>query len=89
MTLSSAVIHVGKGGHKWYKLKVHGSSMQLTDCTKYLGDKIHKSTKVTANLATRLAKAVASFSVIRAILEDIPLGTYRTQVGPICEQCPV
>ena len=41
----------------------------------------HKSTKVTANLAARLAKAVASFSVIRAILEDIPLGTYRTQVG--------
>ena len=72
---------MGKGVSKCHKLKVHGKSMQQTDCTKYLGDMIHKSTKVTANLAARLAKAVASFSVIRAILEDIPLGTYRTQVG--------
>ena len=75
------MIHVGKPGDKCYKLKVHGSSMHQTDSTKYLGDMIHKSSKVTANLASRLAKAVASFSVIRAILEDIPLGTYRTQVG--------
>ena len=76
-----SVIHVGRSVNKCHKLKVHGSSMQQTDCTKYLGDMIHKSTKVTANLAARLVKAVASFSVIRAILEDIPLGTYRTQVG--------
>ena len=55
--------------------------MQQTDCTKYLGDMIHQNAKVTANLSNRLVKAAASFSVIRAILEDIPLGTYRTQVG--------
>ena len=55
--------------------------MQQTDCTKYLGDMIHKSTIVTSNLAARLFKAVASFSVIKAILEDISLDTYRTQVG--------
>ena len=42
---------------------------------------IHQNAKVTANLAARLVKAVSSFSVIRAILEDIPLGTYRIQVG--------
>jgi hypothetical protein len=29
----------------------------------------------------RHVKAVASFSVIRAILEDIPLGTYRVEIG--------
>ena len=50
-----SVIHVGKTSDKCYKLKVHGSSMHQTDCTKYLGDMIHKSTKVTANLAARLA----------------------------------
>ena len=55
--------------------------MHQTDCTKYLGDIIHQNSKVTANLASRLVKAVASFSVIRAILEDIPLGTYKVQVG--------
>ena len=76
-----SVIHVGKEKHKCYKLKVHGSTMHQTDCTKYLGDMIHKNYKVTANLAARLVKALASFSVIRAILEDIPLGTYRIQVG--------
>ena len=76
-----SVIHVGKSRDKCHKLKVHGRSMQTTDCTKYLGDMIHKSTKVTANLAARLVKAVASFSVIRAILEDIPFGSYRFQVG--------
>ena len=57
------VIHVGKLRNKCHKLKVHGRSMKQTDCTKYLGDMIHKSTKVTANLAARLVKAVASFSL--------------------------
>ena len=32
-------------------------------------------------MLNRLVKAVASFSVIRAILEDIPFGSYRFQVG--------
>ena len=36
---------------------------------------------MTANTAARLVKAAASFSVIQTILEDIPLGTYRTEVG--------
>ena len=72
---------MGKPGNKCHKLKVHGRLMQQSDSTKYLGDIIHKSTKVTANIAARLVKAAASFSVIRAILEDIPLGIYRIQVG--------
>ena len=29
-----SVIHVGKEKHKCYKLKVHGSTMHQTDCTK-------------------------------------------------------
>ena len=59
------------------KSRIHGSSMHQTDCTQYVGDMIHKSNKVTANLAARFAKSVASISVIPAIRED----TYRTQVG--------
>ena len=37
------VIHVGKAKNKCYKLKVHGSTMHQTDCTKYLGYIIHQN----------------------------------------------
>ena len=33
------------------------------------------------NIEDRVVKAVASFAVIRAILEDIPLGRHRTEIG--------
>ena len=55
--------------------------MQQVDSTKYLGDIIHKNSKVTTNMAERHVKAVVSFSVIRAILEDIPLDIYRVEIG--------
>ena len=42
--------------------------------SKYLGDIINKSGKVRKNIGDRVVKAVASFAVIPAILEDIPLG---------------
>ena len=76
-----SVIHVGKSSGNCYELKVHGEKMQQVDSTKYLGDIIHKNSKVTTNMAERHVKAVASFSVIRAILEDIPLGIYRVEIG--------
>ena len=44
---------------------------------KYLGDTVHES----GNLTERRAKANAIFPEIRAILEDVPLGKYRIQVG--------
>ena len=55
--------------------------MHEVDSTKYIGDIIHKNTKVTTNIADRRVKAVASFGIIRAILQDIPLGIYRTEIG--------
>jgi hypothetical protein len=72
---------VGKGHSKCYDQKVHGRKMHQVDSTKYLGDIIHKSAKGATNIAARRVKAVASFSVFRAILEDIPLGKYRTEIG--------
>ena len=50
--------------------------MHAVDSTKYLGDIIHRNIKVTTNIADRHIKAVASFAIIRAILQDIPLGIY-------------
>ena len=76
-----SVIHVGKSSGNCYDLRVHGEKMHKVDSTKYLGDIIHKNSKVTANMADRHVMAVASFSVIRAILEDIPLGIYRVEIG--------
>ena len=43
-------------------------------------DLIHKSGKIKENLNERCVKAVASFPVIRAILEDIPLGRHRIEI---------
>ena len=75
------VMHVGKTQGNCHELKVHGEKMHKADSTKYLGDIIHKSGKVNENIANRHVKAVASLSIIRAILEDIPLGKYRTEIG--------
>jgi hypothetical protein len=75
------VLHVGKQKGKCNDLKTHGEKMHAVDSTKYLGDIIHRNTKVTTNIADRHIKAVASFAIIRAILQDIPLGIYRTEIG--------
>ena len=76
-----SVIHVGKGGMNCHSLKVHGENMHQATSNKYLGDLIHISGKIKENLNERCVKAVASFSVIRAILEDIPLGRHRIEIG--------
>ena len=72
---------MGKSKGSCYNLKVHGEKMHQVESTKYLGDVIHESGKVAANIAERYVKAVASYSVIRAILQDIPLGKHRTEIG--------
>ena len=42
---------------------------------------VFESGKVNINLIERRAKAYAIFAEIRAILEDVPLGKYRVEVG--------
>ena len=48
---------------------------------KYLGDSVHESGKTRFNVLERRTKANAAFAEIRAILEDVPLGKYRIEVG--------
>ena len=55
--------------------------MNKTESLTYLGEKVHESGKNKFNLLDRRAKAYAIFAEIRTILEDVPLGKYRTQVG--------
>ena len=74
-------IHVGKSSKTCPELKVHGQKMHKEDEVKYLGDVIHKSGKAKSNVKERQVKANAIAAEIRAILSEIPLGKYRTQVG--------
>ena len=76
-----SVIHVGKKSGNCPKLKVHGKKMHQSESIKYLGDYIHESGKIRFNIMERRAKANGAFAEIRAILEDVPLGKYRTEVG--------
>ena len=72
---------MGKIKDKCSEIKAHDAKIHQVDNAKYLGNIIRKSGKLTENLAERRVKGVASFSIIRAILEDIPLGRYRTEIG--------
>ena len=75
------VIHVGKVKEKCHELKAHGEKIHQVESAKYLGDIIHKNGKVTTNLAEQRVKAAASSSIIRAILQYIPLGKHQTEIG--------
>ena len=75
-----SVIHVGKKS-KCNELKVHGEKMHNTDSAVYLGDMIHKSGKSKFNINERCIKGYAIMAEIRAILQDVPLGKYKTKVG--------
>ena len=74
------VIHVGKKAN-CNELKVHKEKMHNTDSTVYLGDTVHSSGKSKFNINERCIKAYAIMAEIRAILQDVPLGKYKTKVG--------
>ena len=75
------VIHVGKKTGGCPTLKVHDKIMHREESTKYLGDLFQSSDKVKHNLLERTSKAHAMLAEIRAILTDVPLGKYRTEIG--------
>jgi len=76
-----AAIHVGKKSKTCPNLKVHGQKMHRVEKVKYLGDIVHQSGKTKENTKAREIKAHSIVAEIRAILSDIPLGKYRTEVG--------
>ena len=63
------------------KLKVHEDKMEDTTKSKYLGDIIDNSGKIRANIEERRAKGFAIVNEILAILEEIPLGRFRMEIG--------
>ena len=62
-------------------MKVFQEKIHKANSSKYLGDIINKSGKAKENIGDTVVRAVASFTLIRAVLEDIPLGRHRTEIG--------
>ena len=74
-------IHVGKVNSSCPDLKVHNMKMKNSNKEKYLGDYIDKSGKVKQTIEHRVAKGNGIVAEILAIVEEIPLGVYRLEMG--------
>ena len=62
-------------------LNVHDSEMKNSDRGKYLGDLVDKSGKIRATIEDTQKKGYAIVAEILAILEDIPLGKHKMEIG--------
>ena len=62
-------------------LKVHNSVMEDSARQKYLGDIIENSGKIRATIDDRKRRGYAIVAEILAILEEIPLGKYKMEIG--------
>ena len=74
-------IHIGKSSSCCPPLKVHNQQMKLSEQEKYLGDQLSKACKIKATIDDRVTKGYGIVSEITAILEEIPLGIYRVEMG--------
>ena len=76
-----AKMHIGKKHENCPNLKVHGEEMKSSDKEKYLGDFINTAGTTKDTFATRITRGNAILVEIRSILNEIPLGTRRTEIG--------
>ena len=74
-------IHLGKDRSCCPQLKVHEENMKDSTQEKYLGDLINSSGKVKKTVEERVAKGYGIVSEILAMLDEIPLGSYRLEMG--------
>ena len=78
-------IHISKktppADHKCPVLKVHESDMSDSNREKYLGDIVDRSGKICATVEERQKKGYAAVAEILAILEEIPLGKHKMEIG--------
>jgi exonuclease III len=77
-----ARLHVSKSKcDKCPEIEVNGSSIKETEKEKYLGDYLTKYATPQATIQDRKQKGYGILSEIKAILEDIPLGSRRLEIG--------
>ena len=78
-------IHISKKipsvNHECPELKVHGDKMSNSTQEKYLGDIVDKTGKIRATIEDRQKKGYAIVAEILAILEEIPLGQHKMEIG--------
>ena len=74
-------IHIGKQVGSCPDLKVHDAQMNDSNQEKYLGDLVNKTGNIKATVADRVAKGHGIVSEIKAILNEVPLGKYKLEMG--------
>ena len=82
-------IHVSKKKDKECRsseLKVHNEKMHESKEEKYLGDYITSSGKNDTTIEDRKNKGYGIVAEILAILDDIPLGKYKMEIGLMLRQ---
>jgi hypothetical protein len=63
------------------ELKVHDDKMYDSTNEKYLGDILDESGKIRQTVEERRGKGFAIVNEILAILEEVPLGKYKMEIG--------
>ena len=74
-------IHIGKKLDTCPELKIHETKMNNSSQEKYLGDFINTTGNIKATVADRVAKGYGILSEIKAILNEVPLGRYKLEIG--------
>ena len=83
-----ASIHVGKNNKcdSCPVLKVHEEQMKESHQEKYLGDLINSSGKPKATISERVAKGYGIIAEIKSILNQLPVGNFRIEIGLLLRQ---
>ena len=68
------------------ELKIHDEKMKESKQEKYLGDYITSSGKMDTTIEDRKNKGYGIVAEILAILDDIPLGKYKMEIGLMLRQ---
>ena len=79
--LKCAKIHIGKKCADCPELFVHKEHMKSSDQEKYLGDIVNKDGKQHATVVERISKGYGIVANILALINDIPLGHRRVEIG--------
>ena len=77
-------IHIQKNSKRdeaCHKLKVHNDIMHDSQKEKYLGDIVDKSGKIRNTIEDRRNKGYGTVAEILAIINEIPLGQYKMEIG--------
>ena len=74
-------IHVGRKLSSCHELSIHESKMKNSLKEKYLGDFVDSSGKIKATVQDRISKGYGILSEIRAIINEVPLGRHKLEIG--------